>query len=572
MSNMVSTTVSSTTKVPIKLRQSSRRTEESNNIVRICIQPSIMDLHSMDYRAISAQGPALSQVNADALVVVLTPDLACTGDTVIDTLIADAVKAGDFALKTGKTLYVHRPAGVKASRLVLTAAADAQPKAFKAALDKGLAPLKDLGAAHIAVAGATGLTLATHHAQALVLAVADATYVFRHTKPSAPKPGVLKKISVLCADADLAAVKQGLARGEAVAAGVNLARDCANRPGNHFTPTHLADEARQLARDFGFKVEVLDRKAVEKLGMGAFLAVAKGSDEPLQFIVLQYQGAAKKVAPRVLVGKGITFDSGGISLKPAAEMDEMKYDMGGAASVLGVFRAIGELQPKLNLIGLIPACENLPSGRATKPGDVVTSLSGQTIEVLNTDAEGRLILCDALTYAERFKPAAVVDIATLTGACVIALGHQRAGLFSPDDTLAIALQEAGDRALDPAWRLPLDDEYDEALKSNFADMANVGSRAGGVVTAADVPEASYTKAYRWAHLDIAGSGLEDCGAAKGGYRSAGCVADAVHSQPGWRGRCCDPARTKQASSHEGDGQGGAQARCWSSVNASASQS
>jgi leucyl aminopeptidase len=204
------------------------------------------------------------------------------------------------------------------------------------------------------------------------------------------------------------------------------------------------------------------------------------------------------------VGKGITFDTGGISIKPSAEMDEMKFDMGGAASVLGTMRAVAQLQAKVNLIGIIPACENMPDGRAIKPGDVVTSMSGQTIEILNTDAEGRLILCDALTYAERFKPAVVVDIATLTGACVIALGHQRSGLFSPDDALAAELQACGDAALDPAWRLPLDEEYDEALKSNFADMGNVGGRAGGAITAAMFLK-RYTAKFAWAHLDIAGT-------------------------------------------------------------------
>jgi leucyl aminopeptidase len=229
--------------------------------------------------------------------------------------------------------------------------------------------------------------------------------------------------------------------------------------------------------------------------------------------VLRHDGAGKGDAPVVLVGKGITFDTGGISIKPAAEMDEMKFDMGGAASVLGTFRAIGELKLKLNVVGLIPACENMPSGRAVKPGDVVTSMSGQTIEILNTDAEGRLILCDALTYAERFKPAAVVDIATLTGACVIALGHHRSGLFSADDALAASLLAAGEAGLDPAWRMPLDEDYDEALKSNFADMGNVGGRAGGSITAARFLS-KYAGKYRWAHLDIAGTAWKS-GAAKG---------------------------------------------------------
>jgi leucyl aminopeptidase len=247
--------------------------------------------------------------------------------------------------------------------------------------------------------------------------------------------------------------------------------------------------------------------------MGSFLCVAQGSYEPLKFIVLRYEGAAKGSAPVVLVGKGITFDTGGISIKPSAEMDEMKFDMGGAASVLGTFRALGDLKPRLNVVGLIPTCENMPSGRSVKPGDVVTSMSGQTIEVLNTDAEGRLILCDALTYAERFKPSAVIDIATLTGACVIALGHHRSGLFSTDDALAEQLLSAATAALDPAWRLPLDDEYGEALKSNFADMGNVGGRAGGAITAAMFLK-KFTAKYPWAHLDIAGTAWKS-GAAKG---------------------------------------------------------
>ena len=245
--------------------------------------------------------------------------------------------------------------------------------------------------------------------------------------------------------------------------------------------------------------------------MGSFLSVARGSEEPLRFIVLRYEGAAKSAVPQVLVGKGITFDTGGISIKPAAEMDEMKFDMGGAASVLGTFRAVAELKPKVNLIGLIPACENMPSGRSVKPGDVVTSLSGQTIEILNTDAEGRLVLCDALTYAERFKPAVVVDIATLTGACVVALGHQHSGLFTADDDLAATLQKAGAAGLDSCWRMPLDDEYDEGLKTNFADVANVGGRAGGAITAARFLK-RFTAKYRWAHLDIAGTAWKSGGA------------------------------------------------------------
>ncbi len=461
----------------------------------------------------------MAGVAADALVLVVAGSEPQALEPALAGLLAESVKAGDFEFKPGRSLYLHRPAGLKAPRLVLAAAADASPKAFKTALATALSGLKSLGVRHAAVAlaapaAADGVpALDDRHAEALAAAVADATYVYRHTKPSAPEGAKLQRVTLLCDKANASVVKRGLARGQGIADGVTLARECANRPGNFCTPTFLAEQAQALGAQYGFKIEVLGRKEVEKLGMGAFIGVAQGSEEPLRFIVLRYEGAPRTSAPLVLVGKGITFDSGGISIKPAAEMDEMKYDMGGAASVLGTFKALGEIKPKVNVVGLIAACENLPSGRATKPGDVLRSMSGQTIEVLNTDAEGRLVLCDALTYAERFKPAAVVDIATLTGACVIALGAQRSGLFSPDEELAARLLQAGEAALDPAWRMPMDDEYDEALKSNFADVANVGPRGGGAITAAMFLK-RFTKAYRWAHLDIAGTAWKG-GAAKG---------------------------------------------------------
>ena len=486
----------------------------------------------MDYRYTVAQGPALSQINADALLVILTGDHATTGDPALDAVAEQALKGNDWALKGGKVLYVHRPVGVKAPRLVLVAAADASGKAFKAAVGKGVAEVKDRGVAHLAVAVGAGWSLEAGHAQSLVLAVADATYVYRHTKPSAPKASGLSKVTLLGSTAQSVALKAGLTQGQAVAEGVTLARECGNRPGNYCTPTYLASEAKRLGKEFKhLKVQVLDRPALQKLGMGSFLSVANGSDEPPKFIILHYEGAAKSQAPVVLVGKGITFDSGGISIKPGAGMDEMKFDMGGAASVLGTFRAVAELKPKVNLIGLIPTCENMPRGTATRPGDVVTSMSGQTIEVLNTDAEGRLILCDALTYAERFKPAAVVDIATLTGACVVALGHIHSGLFSADEELAQLLLSAGQQAQDTAWRLPLDDEYGDSLKSNFADLGNVGGREGGAITAA-VFLSKFTKAYRWAHLDIAGSAWKSGGAKGGTGRPVGLLTQFVLSQAG----------------------------------------
>jgi leucyl aminopeptidase len=466
----------------------------------------------MDFRFQALAAGASAQA-ADALLVVVAGEQAAAGlDKPLAALYADALEHGDFELKAGRCLYLHRPAGVKAPRLAFAAAANATPKAFRAAVAAGVGALKALGSKHLAVA-ASGVEMSDAHAEALVAAATDAVYVYRHTKPSARPAPKLEKVTLLAGKTAAAALQAGLKRGQAVAAGVALAREFANRPGNHCTPTFLGQQAQKLGKAHGFKVQVLDRKAIQKLGMGSFLAVAQGSEEPPRFIVMQYQGGAKADAPVVLVGKGITFDTGGISLKPGAEMDEMKFDMGGAASVLGTMRAVGELKPRLNVVALIPTTENMPSGRAIKPGDVVTSMSGQTVEILNTDAEGRLILCDALTYAERFKPAAVVDIATLTGACVIALGHHHSGLFASDEALAAQLLAASASAGDPAWRMPLDEEYDEGLKSHFADIPNIAGRAGGAITAAMFLK-RFTAKYPWAHLDIAGTAWKS-GQAKG---------------------------------------------------------
>ncbi len=471
-----------------------------------------MDFKTQVARTVNGQA-GLAGVDTDALLVLVAANAVPEGlDKPLADTLAAAAKDGDFAFKNGQTLYAHRVAGVKASRVIFAHLADTTPKTLRKALGLALGYVKSGGAQSLAVAQVGGGWSAAQ-AETLVTTVVDSTYLYRETKPSAPAAAKLTSVSLVCAKSDVAALNAGLQRGEAIAAGTTLARECANRPGNHCTPTFLAEQARKLGKDHGLKVEVLDRKDCEKLGMGSFLAVAQGSDEPLKFIIARWNGGAKNAAPVVLVGKGITFDSGGISLKPGAEMDEMKYDMGGAASVLGTLRAVAQLKAKVNLIGIIPACENMPSGRALKPGDVVKSMSGQTIEILNTDAEGRLILCDALSYAERLKPAVVVDIATLTGACVIALGHHRSGLFSPDDALASELLAAGEQALDPAWRMPLDDEYDEALKTHYADMANVGSRAGGAITAAMFLK-RYTAKLRWAHLDVAGTAWKS-GPAKG---------------------------------------------------------
>jgi leucyl aminopeptidase len=301
-----------------------------------------------------------------------------------------------------------------------------------------------------------------------------------------------------------APLQQALAESVATADGMDLARTLGNLPPNLCTPTYLAEEARKLARQFKLGIEVLERRDMEKLGMGALIAVTQGSQQPPKLIVLRYSGAAKSRKPLALVGKGITFDTGGISLKPGGDMDEMKFDMSGAGAVLGTLRALAGMKAPVNVVGVIPTCENMPGGRATRPGDIVTTLSGQTVEILNTDAEGRLILCDALTYAERFQPEAVVDIATLTGACVIALGHVVSGLFANDQKLADEVIAAGEDAWDRVWQMPLLEDYQEQLRSNFADMANIGGRPAGAVTAASYL-ARFTRKQRWAHLDIAGT-------------------------------------------------------------------
>ena len=313
--------------------------------------------------------------------------------------------------------------------------------------------------------------------------------------------------------AESGTVERNIAVGQAIGEGMNLTRDLSNMPGNVCTPSYLARTAQALGKKYAINTTVLDEAKMKKLGMGALLSVSRGSREPARLIAMEYAGGEKAQAPVVLVGKGLTFDAGGISLKPGAAMDEMKYDMCGGATVMGVMRALAELKLPLNVVGVIASSENLPDGAANKPGDVVTSMKGLTIEILNTDAEGRLILCDALTYVEKYKPAVVIDIATLTGACMVALGQQASGLFSNDDELADALLEAGDAVGDRAWRLPVWDEYQPQLKSNFADMANIGGRYAGAVTAACFLK-RFAEDYKWAHLDIAGTAWKS-GADKG---------------------------------------------------------
>ncbi|MBT9512707.1 MAG: leucyl aminopeptidase [Acidovorax sp.] len=442
------------------------------------------------------------------LLVVLIPEGFKPGPDALSALAALALKNGDLSLKAGKQLQLYQVPAVAARRVVLVGVGDGSARASRQAVLAlgGAIKAPQTKRVVLCFAGtATGDAVG-----AAVQAVAEASYVYTTTKSKAEARSLSRCVVGV---ANPPEVRDGFDSGVALVAGVEFAREWGNRPANHATPSLLADAAKTLAKLPRIQCKVHGPAEVSRLGMGAFMAVARGSEEPLRFIELRYNGAAKDKAPVVLVGKGITFDTGGISIKPAPEMDEMKFDMCGAASVLGTFRALGELQPAINVVGLIPACENMPDGRAVKPGDVVTSMSGQTIEILNTDAEGRLVLCDALTYAARFKPAAVVDIATLTGACVIALGGVRSGLFANNDDLAAALHQAGEAAQDPCWRMPLDDDYADGLKSNFADMGNVAGRAGGSITAAKFLQ-KFVGDVPWAHLDIAGTAWRG-GAAKG---------------------------------------------------------
>ncbi len=479
----------------------------------------------MNFELSSKTPGQLAGAKTDTLIVLVQDGFKPDRDG-LSRLIGEAVKTEALETKAGKTLSSWRTPGVAAQRLVLAGIGDGSAAQVRAGVAAAMAAVKTSGARHLTLcfaAPCSGQAL-----RAAVLAVAEGSYSYTTTKSRA-EPRKLRDV-VIGATGD--GLPEELRHARTLVSGLELAKEWANRPANHATPTKLAQAAQAL--DGGkIRCTVHGPKKVAKLGMGAFMAVAQGSSEPLQFIELRYEGTSRDEPPVVLIGKGITFDTGGISIKPAPEMDEMKFDMCGAASVLGVFRTLGELQPRVNVVGLIPACENMPGGKAVKPGDVVTSMSGQTIEILNTDAEGRLVLCDALAYAGRFKPRAVIDIATLTGACVIALGGVRSGLFSNNDGLAKALMDAGDSSLDLCWRLPLDEEYGEGLKSNFADLANVAGRPGGAITAAKFLQ-RFTSDLQWAHLDIAGTAWKG-GAAKGATgRPVGLLVDylcAIQSDP-----------------------------------------
>jgi leucyl aminopeptidase len=440
------------------------------------------------------------------------PTATAAVDKACGRAISRVLKAGDIKGKVGDVLLLQKLDGCRAQRVLLVGAG--KPKDFDA--KKYASAVRAAGKAlqkhQIADAVVTLATLDVkdtsieRKAELFTRIMTANQYQYTTTKPKAVKQFQLGKVTLLVSNSrDRTAAARGAATGTAIGRGMNTARELGNLPANICTPTYLGQQAQKLAKkNSKLTTQVLSEAQMKRLGMLSLLSVGNGSAQPSALIVMQYKGAAATEKPHILVGKGITFDTGGTSLKPGPGMDEMKFDMCGAASVIGVMQALCELKPRMNVVGVIAAAENMPGGTATKPGDVVTSMSGQTIEILNTDAEGRLVLCDALTYIERFKPQTVVDIATLTGACITALGSVVSGLMSNDDKLADALYQCGLNSLDPVWRLPLWDEYQEQLKSNFADIANIGGPKAGTITAACFLS-RFTKKYRWAHLDIAGT-------------------------------------------------------------------
>ncbi|MGE8329289.1 leucyl aminopeptidase [Pseudomonas urmiensis] len=448
-------------------------------------------------------------------------NIAKAVDEASNGAISAVLKRGDLAGKPGQTLLLHSLPGLKAERVLLVGSGkDALgDRSWRKLAVSVAGVLKSLGGSDAVLAlddiAVTGRE--AHYGKYRLLAetLLDGDYLFDRFKSQKAEPRLLKKITLLADKAGLAEVERAVKHASAIASGMSLTRDLGNLPPNICHPSYLAEQAKELGKaNKGLKVEVFDEKKIKDLGMGAFYAVGQGSEQPPRLIVMQYQGGKKSEKPFVLVGKGITFDTGGISLKPGAGMDEMKYDMCGAASVFGTLRAVLELKLPINLVCILACAENMPSGNATRPGDIVTTMSGQTVEILNTDAEGRLVLCDALTYAERFKPQAVIDIATLTGACIVALGSHTTGLLGNNDDLLEQLLSAGKRADDRAWQLPLFDEYQEQLDSPFADIANIGGPKAGTITAACFLS-RFAKAYNWAHLDIAGTAWISGGKDKG---------------------------------------------------------
>ncbi len=429
----------------------------------------------------------------------------------LQAIVSQVVSRGDISGKIAETVLINVIPDSNVQRVLLLGLGEQKPlsrKNYRKILTTAANSLKKTYIKTIAY-GLTGVALEGADAQwavrQIVEVFSDAAYQFTALKSEKEVECKLQKIMVCCAEDNLKAAEQGLKQGLGIAEGINFTKALADLPGNVCTPTYMAEQALELGKKYpGLSVKILEESEMKELGMGSFLSVSRGSRQPAKLIIVEYQGGKKDSNPVVFVGKGLTFDAGGISLKPGAGMDEMKYDMCGGAAVMGTLLAAVKMQLPLNIVGLIPSSENMPDGDANKPGDIVTSMSGKTIEILNTDAEGRLILCDTLTYAERYNPEVVIDLATLTGACLVALGRVPSGLLGNDDDLCNALIKAGETACDSVWRLPLWEEYQEQLKSNFADLANIGGKDAGTITAACFLS-HFTKNFRWAHLDIAGT-------------------------------------------------------------------
>jgi leucyl aminopeptidase len=483
-----------------------------------------------------------SQSTACAVVTVSGKTLSGTAKALDDAmggLLGAAVKRGDLNAELASTVMVQCPANMKSQRVLLVSRGKGRSLSSRDIRKVLKAALKALTGCNCkdAIFYVSDLVENSQDAQTMyqALGTAAATTIYRYSETLSKKVSkpVLARVTVDVGASSTARSSQAaLDRGLAIGNGTNAARELGNLPANYCTPTDLAKEAKRMARGSDkMTCKILDEKQMTSLGMGSLLSVTEGSTEPAKLIIMDYRGTGQKSKPIVLVGKGITFDTGGISLKPGGKMDEMKFDMCGAASVFGTMTALLELDLPINVVAIVAAAENMPAGNATKPGDVVTSMSGQTIEVLNTDAEGRLVLCDALTYAERYQPRAVVDIATLTGACVVALGKPAAALYSNNDKLAEQLLSAGEKTQDRAWRMPLWDEYQSQLKSNFADIANIGGPEAGSVTAACFLS-RFTRKYHWAHLDIAGAAWMG-GEAKGATgRPVGLLSQYLLDQAG----------------------------------------
>ena len=475
----------------------------------------------MDYAIETA---ALETLAVDCLIVGVYQDLqlSASAEKINQStagLIQQVLGRGDISGKVGETVLLNALPDSVLARVLLVGLGENKTlslKSYRKALVAAATSLKKTAIKSVVCSLAE---IAVNQAdwqlktRKIIEVFSDVNYQFTACKSNKDTDSKLEKLSISASEIELSAAQLGLKQGVAIAEGVKLTKHLADLPGNICTPTFLAEQAIELGKKYPIAVTILEEADMAALGMGALLSVSRGSRQPAKLINLNYQGGDKNIKPIVIIGKGLTFDAGGISLKPGEGMDEMKYDMCGGASVLGILQAAAHMQLPLNIIGLVPASENMPDGDANKPGDIVTSMLGKTIEILNTDAEGRLLLCDTLTYCERFNPDVVIDMATLTGACIVALGRVPSGLFSNNDGLCNDLLTASETATDSLWRLPLWEEYQDQLKSNFADLANIGGKDGGSITAACFLS-HFAENFHWAHLDIAGTAWRT-GATKG---------------------------------------------------------